>query len=154
MNFTHLQPRGPYMAEKEFHDHWNANSSTTFWQKFKIIFKRGLEIKIRIREYMVGWGLSTLDATKSTKTLGSTTLPSDLCRCFSLAEIKAAGNNFDNVFIIAVGRFGNVYEGYIDGWAEGNSIAIKRLKPGSQQGAHEFETEIEMSPQLLSYWVL
>uniref|UniRef100_A0A7N2LI33 Uncharacterized protein n=1 Tax=Quercus lobata TaxID=97700 RepID=A0A7N2LI33_QUELO len=59
---------------------------------------------------MVGWGLSTLDATKSTKTLGSTTPPSDLCRCFSLAEIKAAGNNFDNVFIIGVRRFGNVYE--------------------------------------------
>ena len=94
------------------------------------------------------WGLSTLDATKSTKTPGSTTLPSDLCRYFSLAEIKAATNNFDNVLIIGVGGFGNVYKGYIDGWAKGNPVAIKRLKPGSQQGAHEFQTEIEMLSQL------
>ena len=86
------------MTEIEFHDQGNANLSTTIWQKFKIIFKRGLEIKIKIREYVVGWGLSTLDATKSTKTPRSTILPSDLCRCFSLAEIKAASNNFDNVF--------------------------------------------------------
>ncbi|KAM3697319.1 hypothetical protein ACJW31_06G103400 [Castanea mollissima] len=91
------------------------------------------------------WGLSTLDATKSTKTPGSTTLPSHLCRYFSLAEIKAATNNFDNVFIIGVGGFGNVYKGYIDGR---NPVAVKRLKPGSQQGAHEFETEIEMLSQL------
>ena len=89
--------------------------------------------------------LPRLDATKSTKTSGSTTLPFDLCRCFSLVEIKAASNNFDNVFIIRIGRFGNVYKGYIDGWAQGNPVAIKRLKPGSQQGAHEFETEIKMS---------
>ena len=50
------------------------------------------------------------------------------------------------VFIIGVGRFGNMYKGYIDGWAQGNPVAIKRLKSGSQQGVHEFETEIEMSP--------
>ena len=80
---------------------------------------------------MVGWGLSTLDETKSTKTPGSTTLPFDLCRCISLAEIKAASNNFDNVFIIGVGRFGNVYKCYIDGWAQGNLVATKRLKLGS-----------------------
>ena len=119
------------MTEIEFHDYWNANSSTTIWQKFKVIFKRGLEIKIRITEYMVGWGLSTLDATKSTKTPGSTTLSLDFCRCFSLAEIKATSNNFDNVFIIGIGRFGNVCKGYIDGWAQGNPISSKRLKPGS-----------------------
>ena len=50
---------------------------------------------------------------------GSTTLPSDLRRCFSLAEIYAARNNFDNVFIIGVGRFGNLFEGYMHGWDEG-----------------------------------
>ena len=71
-----------------------------------------------------------------------------MCHCFSLSEIKAATNNFDNVLIIGVGGFGNVYKGYIDGWAKGNPVAIKRLKPGSQQGAHEFKTEIEMLSQL------
>ncbi|XP_010034409.2 receptor-like protein kinase FERONIA [Eucalyptus grandis] len=73
-------------------------------------------------------------------------LPSGLCRHFSLAEIRAATNNFDKVFIIGVGGFGNVYKGHIDGGA--TQVAIKRLKPGSRQGLHEFRTEIEMLSQL------
>ncbi|KAM4132125.1 hypothetical protein ACJW30_01G226600 [Castanea mollissima] len=76
----------------------------------------------------------------------STFLPSALCRCFSLSEIKAATNNFDKLFIIGVGGFGDVYKGYIDGGE--TCVAIKRLNPGSRQGAHEFKTEIEMLSQL------
>jgi serine/threonine protein kinase len=91
------------------------------------------------------WGQFSFSTTKSTKTHRSS-LPSALCRNFSLAEIRAATNNFDDVFIIGVGGFGDVYKGYIDGGT--NPVAIKRLKPGSQQGAHEFETEIEMLSQL------
>jgi serine/threonine protein kinase len=81
----------------------------------------------------------------STETRNSS-LPSDLCRYFSLAEIRAATNDFDGVLIIGVGGFGNVYKGYIDGGV--NPVAIKWLTPGSQQGAHEFWTEIEMLSQL------
>jgi serine/threonine protein kinase len=91
------------------------------------------------------WAPFSFSTTKSTKTHRSS-LPSALCRYFSLAEIRAATNNFDDVFIIGVGGFGDVYKGYIDGGA--NPVAIKRLKPGSQQGVHEFETEIEMLSQL------
>jgi serine/threonine protein kinase len=91
------------------------------------------------------WGPFSFSTTKSTKTNRSS-LPSALCRYFSLAEIRAATNNFDDVFIIGAGGFGDVYKGYIDGGV--NPVAIKRLKPGSQQGAHEFETEIEMLSQL------
>ncbi|GMI77055.1 FERONIA [Hibiscus trionum] len=87
----------------------------------------------------------TTKSTKSTKSHGSS-LPSDLCRYFSLAEIKGATNNFDSVFVIGVGGFGNVYKGFIDGGA--TPVAIKRLNPESQQGAHEFKTEIEMLSQL------
>ncbi|KAL4352702.1 hypothetical protein GQ457_06G026940 [Hibiscus cannabinus] len=87
----------------------------------------------------------TTKSTKSTKSHGSS-LPSDLCRYFSLAEIKGATNNFDSVFIIGVGGFGNVYKGFVDGGA--TPVAIKRLNPESQQGAHEFKTEIEMLSQL------
>ena len=91
------------------------------------------------------WGPFSFSTTKSTKTHRSS-LPSALCRNFSLAEIRAATNNFDNVFIIGVGGFGDVFKGYIDGGA--SPVAIKRLKPGSEQGVHEFETEIEMLSQL------
>ncbi|KAK7381231.1 hypothetical protein VNO78_33762 [Psophocarpus tetragonolobus] len=90
------------------------------------------------------WGPLSFITTKSTTTNSS--LPSDLCRNFSLAEIKSATNNFDEVFIVGVGGFGHVYKGYIDGGS--TPVAIKRLKPGSQQGAHEFMNEIEMLLQL------
>ncbi|KEH21720.1 feronia receptor-like kinase [Medicago truncatula] len=80
-----------------------------------------------------------------TKKQGSSSLPSHLCRYFTIAEIKAATNNFEDIFIIGVGGFGNVYKGYIDGVTP---VAIKRLKPGSQQGVNEFLNEIELLSQL------
>ncbi|KAG2715468.1 hypothetical protein I3843_03G081600 [Carya illinoinensis] len=91
------------------------------------------------------WGLLLFTTTESTNTRRSY-LPSALSRYFSLAEIRAATNDFDDLLIIGVGGFGNVYKGYIDGGV--NSVAIKRLVPGSEQGALEFETEIEMLSQL------
>jgi len=90
------------------------------------------------------WGPLSFTTTKSTTTNSS--LPSDLCRHFSLEELKAATNNFDEVFIVGVGGFGHVYKGYIDDCS--TPVAIKRLKPGSQQGVHEFMNEIEMLSQL------
>ena len=71
-----------------------------------------------------------------------------LCRYFSLAEIKAATKNFDQNSIIGVGGLGDVYKGFvhIDGGA--THVAIKRLKPSSQQGVQEFKTEIEILSQL------
>jgi hypothetical protein len=76
-----------------------------------------------------GWGLFPFTKTKSTEMEGSS-LPSELCCNFSFAEIKAGTNDFDNVLIIGVGGFGNVYKGYID---DGTTlVAIKRLKSSSQ----------------------
>ncbi|KAA8547891.1 hypothetical protein F0562_004320 [Nyssa sinensis] len=83
---------------------------------------------------------------RKVKGSGSPSLPSDLCRNFSLAEIKMATDNFNTNFIIGRGGFGDVYKGYINGGA--TPVAIKRLKQGSQQGAQEFMTEIEMLSQL------
>ncbi|XP_061995237.1 receptor-like protein kinase FERONIA [Rosa rugosa] len=73
-------------------------------------------------------------------------MPTNLCRYFPLEEITAATKNFNDTFIIGAGGFGNVYKGCTDGGA--TPVAIKRLKPGSSQGAHEFKTEIEMLSQL------
>ncbi|XP_057754971.1 receptor-like protein kinase FERONIA [Arachis stenosperma] len=80
------------------------------------------------------------------KSEGSSQLPTNLCRHFSTEEIRTATNNFDELFVIGAGGFGNVYKGYIDDGA--TPVAIKRLKPGSQQGVNEFLNEIEMLSQL------
>lgn len=64
---------------------------------------------------------------------------------FTLAEITAATNNFDESLAIGVGGFGKVYKGEID---DGVRAAIKRANPQSEQGLTEFETEIEMLSKL------
>ncbi|CAJ1947162.1 unnamed protein product [Sphenostylis stenocarpa] len=84
--------------------------------------------------------------SKSFTSTQKASLPSNLCRSFSLVEVEAATNNFDEVLIVGAGGFGHVYKGYIDGGSI--PVAIKRLKPDSQQGAHEFLNEIEMLSQL------
>ncbi|XP_021800893.1 LOW QUALITY PROTEIN: receptor-like protein kinase FERONIA [Prunus avium] len=110
-------------------------------------FRRGGKVKDSSSSHGTKWGPFSFSTNKSTKTRSSS-LPSDLCRYFSLAEIKAATQNFNSVFIIGVGGFGHVYKGNINFDGGATSVAIKRLKPESSQGALEFKTEIEMLSQL------
>ncbi|KAK8346360.1 hypothetical protein V6Z12_A07G209200 [Gossypium hirsutum] len=80
---------------------------------------------------------------KSTRT---SLLPDELCRHFSLDEIKAATNNFHDDLVVGKCGFGKVFKGFID---EGEKIvAIKRLNLESSQGIGEFLIEIKMLFQL------
>jgi hypothetical protein len=68
-----------------------------------------------------------------------------ISRHFSFGDIKAATRNFSQSLVIGVGGFGKVYRGLLDGGVE---VAIKRSNPCSEQGALEFQTEVEMLSKL------
>ncbi|XP_010247772.1 PREDICTED: probable leucine-rich repeat receptor-like serine/threonine-protein kinase At3g14840 [Nelumbo nucifera] len=60
---------------------------------------------------------------------------------FTLRQIKAATNNFDNANKIGEGGFGPVYKGIL---SDGTIIAVKQLSSKSKQGNREFVNEIGM----------
>ncbi|XP_058754560.1 probable leucine-rich repeat receptor-like serine/threonine-protein kinase At3g14840 isoform X2 [Vicia villosa] len=70
--------------------------------------------------------------------LKSLDLPTGL---FTLRQIKAATNNFDNSNKIGAGGFGPVYKGCL---SNGTLIAVKQLSSKSRQGNREFLNEIGM----------
>ncbi|CAH8358322.1 unnamed protein product [Eruca vesicaria subsp. sativa] len=92
------------------------------------------------------WTHLPLVTGTSSHTRSTTSLPSVLCRRFSIQEIKSATNNFEKELIVGVGGFGPVYKGRIDGGA--TLVAVKRLETSSNQGAREFDTELEMLTML------
>ncbi|GKV51055.1 hypothetical protein SLEP1_g57731 [Rubroshorea leprosula] len=85
-------------------------------------------------------------------------LSEGLCRQFSLAELQAATNNFDddliqaatnyfdNDLIFCQDRFSSVYKGLIDGGSM--VVAVKRFSRSSGQGFDVFQNEVELLCQL------
>lgn len=113
--------------------------------------KRVLGTESHTSSWLPLYGNSHTSASKSTISGKSTTnshissKDGGLCRHFTLAEIKLATKNFDDSHVVGVGGFGKVYKGVIDGTTK---VAIKRSNPSSEQGVHEFQTEIEMLSKL------
>ncbi|WOH12098.1 hypothetical protein DCAR_0831597 [Daucus carota subsp. sativus] len=103
------------------------------------------------KKHPPGWRpLFLLNSTANAKaslhqSLHGSMAPNRTGRRFTLAELKAATNSFEDSLIIGVGGFGKVYKGEIE---DGTLVAIKRANPQSQQGLTEFETEIEMLSKL------
>lgn len=97
--------------------------------------------------FMHGAVLSSIaNAKGGAQTLnGSVAAFTRVGRRFTLSEIRAATDNFDDSLVIGVGGFGKVYKGEIE---DGTLAAIKRSNPQSEQGLAEFETEIEMLSKL------
>ncbi|XVF81726.1 hypothetical protein PTKIN_Ptkin15bG0178900 [Pterospermum kingtungense] len=82
---------------------------------------------------------------KSTHQKQCSDLPEDLCHQFSLAEIKAATNNFHRDSIISKGGYGIVYKGTID---DGTIVAVKRYQTRSLEGVRAFQNEAMLLSQL------
>ncbi|KAK1283522.1 Receptor-like protein kinase FERONIA [Acorus calamus] len=71
---------------------------------------------------------------------------SNQCRLFSVSDIKTATRDFSESLVIGVGGFGKVCRGEIDGGL--TCVAVKRGNRLSNQGVHEFRTEIDMLSKL------
>ncbi|KAM1223196.1 hypothetical protein TB2_010491 [Malus domestica] len=77
--------------------------------------------------------------------------PEELCRRFTLAEISAATQCFDQTLCIGRGGFGSVFKGRIkvDGDEDRiNVVAIKRFSGRSERGMREFRAEVQLLCQL------
>ncbi|XVF81747.1 hypothetical protein PTKIN_Ptkin15bG0181000 [Pterospermum kingtungense] len=74
----------------------------------------------------------------------SSGLPGDICRQFSLAEIKAATNNFHQDSMIGENAYGSVYQGTID---DETMVTVKRCQSRSLR-AKELRNEALLLSQL------
>ncbi|KMZ69197.1 Protein kinase [Zostera marina] len=82
-------------------------------------------------------------------------LPDPNLRVFTLAEMKAATNNFKMETMLGEGGFGTVYKGWIDEKSSNSSIpkhnmvvAVKKLNVESVQGFKEWKSEVNFLGRL------
>ncbi|PWA90536.1 mitogen-activated protein (MAP) kinase kinase kinase, MLK1/MLK2/MLK4 [Artemisia annua] len=74
-------------------------------------------------------------------------LPELTCQRFTLDEIQLATRNFDDALVIGRGGFGKVYRCRLK-IGSVRQVAVKRLHSMSNQGAHEFEVEVQILSKL------
>ncbi|KAB1211547.1 Receptor-like protein kinase FERONIA [Morella rubra] len=103
-----------------------------------------LGLKFLVKEFCI----NVEEGHRTAKSNKNQTSPSleELCRRFTLAEIRAATKNFNRNLVIGRGGCGLVYKGYID--AGLTPVAIKIFAPTSDQGNREFQTEIALLAKL------
>ncbi|KAL0375474.1 UNVERIFIED_CONTAM: Receptor-like protein kinase FERONIA [Sesamum radiatum] len=94
----------------------SSQSSSASGKIIKLLLEEGLEVELQQFFLLVCWFCQ--DEHHGKLCILS---PSNLCRHFSIAEIKAATNNFDEALLLGVGGFGKVYRGEID---SGTKVAI------------------------------
>ncbi|CAN6319797.1 unnamed protein product [Urochloa humidicola] len=104
------------------------------------------------RAHLFSWVRKNNPAPPAAVTIPTKFLSSGLCQQFSLAEMKAATNNFNRSLLVGQGAFGPVFSGKINGGQ--TKVAIKRRNPYSMRGEDEFHTEIEMSSKILHHNVV
>uniref|UniRef100_M0VN27 Protein kinase domain-containing protein n=1 Tax=Hordeum vulgare subsp. vulgare TaxID=112509 RepID=M0VN27_HORVV len=94
------------------------------------------------------WGWRNKPAAQnncqSSSSVTPQSLPSNLCRHYSLREMKSATNNFDESHLVCVGGSHEVYFGGIDGGA--TKLAIKRASV--EKDVNKFHIEIAMIAKL------
>ncbi|XP_027921368.1 probable serine/threonine-protein kinase PIX13 isoform X2 [Vigna unguiculata] len=74
---------------------------------------------------------------------------------FSFEELKSATSNFRSDSLVGEGGFGRIYKGWLDENTltpakpgSGVAVAIKMLNPGSLQGFHEWQSEVNILGRL------
>ncbi|KAK2966760.1 hypothetical protein RJ640_003073 [Escallonia rubra] len=71
--------------------------------------------------------------------------PDQICRRFSLSEIKSATRDFANTLLVGRGRSAMVYRGTL---GDGTTVAVKRWKSVSPRGLETFRSEIAVLSQI------
>ncbi|KAF3330377.1 receptor-like protein kinase FERONIA [Carex littledalei] len=119
-----------------------VSEEATVWTPLSFYGISNSQSDVSAKTNTTSTGTSTGNGTGS----HNSSLPANLCRHFSFHEILAATNRFDEALVLGVGGFGKVYQGEIDNGS--TKVAIKRGNPLSEQGIHEFQTEIELLSKL------
>jgi serine/threonine protein kinase len=116
-------------------------------ERLRVLRKALQQDRGQNRLYLLSWVSKSKRAPPAVVTIPAKSVPSGLCRQFSLAEMKTATNNFSWSLCVGEGAFGPVFSGKINGGK--TKVAIKRRNQDSMHGEHEFHTEIEMSSKIL-----